>query len=70
MASPSIQELYDYAKSRAGHFDVGFMIGDNPIADIRGGNTAGLTTIFVHKDEVTEATYTCKTLTEALQYLQ
>jgi len=64
------RELYDYAKSRAGKFDVGFMIGDNPIADIRGGNAAGLTTIFVHKDEVTEADYTCKTLTEALAILK
>lgn len=42
------REFYAYAKSLAGDPDVGYMIGDNPVADIAGGKAAGLRTIAVH----------------------
>ena len=42
------QELYTYAKSLAGDPRLCYMIGDNPVADIGGGNSAGMKTIYVH----------------------
>ncbi len=42
-------EFYDYAKSIANYPDSGYVIGDNPIADIQGGKEAGYKTIAVHE---------------------
>lgn len=41
-------ELFDHAKRVAGHPEVCFMVGDNPVADVRGGRAAGMKTILVH----------------------
>ncbi len=60
------QELYAYALARANHPENAYMIGDNPIADIKGGNAAGLKTVLVHREDSDEANYICKTLTELL----
>lgn len=41
------KELFEIAKSRF-PTDKYFMVGDNPVADIQGGNNAGMTTVLVH----------------------
>lgn len=41
-------ELFDHAKKVAGFPDVCIMVGDNPVADVRGGQAAGMKTILVH----------------------
>lgn len=45
------------------------MIGDNPIADIIGGKSAGMKSIFVHKDCYSDADYTCKNLSDIPELL-
>jgi putative hydrolase of the HAD superfamily len=57
-------ELFQFALSVANFPDYCYMIGDNPIADIIGGKSAGMKTIFVHKDCNSDADYTCKKLSE------
>lgn len=41
------KELFEIAKSRF-PADKYFMVGDNPVADIQGGKSAGMTTVLVH----------------------
>ncbi len=41
-------EIYQYALAVAGHPDVCYMVGDNPIADIEGSIKAGMKAILVH----------------------
>lgn len=41
-------ELFDHAKKVAGYPDRCIMVGDNPVADVRGGQAAGMKTILVH----------------------
>ncbi len=43
-------EIFDYARKIAGNPELAIMVGDNPYADIQGGNAAGMVTIFVHRD--------------------
>lgn len=57
-------EIFQYALNIAGYPDICYMIGDNPIADIQGGQSAGMKTILVHKDGVSNADYMCKNLSE------
>lgn len=51
------KELFDYAKKLYDAEDNFIMIGDNPVADIHGGNQSEMTTILVHRGEHTEADY-------------
>lgn len=41
-------EAFQYAYETAGKPEICYMIGDNPVADIQGGQTIGLRTILVH----------------------
>ena len=62
------KELYNYAKNIA-DCNSGFMVGDNPVADIQGGKNAGLTTVLVHNESPSCADYTFKTLSQILEIL-
>lgn len=64
------KEFYDEAKRRGGNSDIVYMIGDNPIADIRGGNDAGLITIAVHECKNSEADFYVENLTDILAILK
>ena len=57
-------EFFDYAKKRANNPDVGYVIGDNPIADIQGGKVAGFKTIAVHECKESIADYYLQNLRE------
>lgn len=58
-------EIFQYAINKAGNPQDAYMIGDNPVADIKGAYAAGMHTIFVHaENEFKEAEYVCKTLSE------
>ena len=57
-------EIFQYALSIADYPDICYMIGDNPIADIQGGKSVGMKTILVHKEEIFNADYLCKSLSE------
>lgn len=43
-------EIFQYALKMAGQPSNCYMIGDNPIADIKGGKAAGMSTILVHNN--------------------
>ena len=58
------QELFSWALRTAGYPDIAYMIGDNPIADIEGGRTAGMRTILVHRNCACQADYICRELSE------
>ena len=62
-------EFFNHAKKLAGSPQNGYVIGDNPVADIRGGKDAGWTTIAVHECRQNEADHYCETLTEILNLL-
>lgn len=51
------KEFFDYAKKIAENPDVAYVIGDNPIADIQGGNMAGFKTVAVHECKNSNADY-------------
>jgi len=57
-------ELFQYALEIAHHPEICYMIGDNPIADIQGGRSAGMKTILVHRDGAFDADDTCDSLSE------
>lgn len=57
-------EIFQYALNIADFPDICYMIGDNPIADIQGGKVAGMKTILVHRENVFDADYLCKNLSE------
>jgi len=56
--------FFQHALKVTGFPDVSYMIGDNPIADIQGGKSAGMKTILVHNDDSSDADYMCKNLSE------
>ncbi|MGI6005778.1 MAG: HAD family hydrolase [Christensenellales bacterium] len=57
-------ELFAYALGAANDPEIRYMIGDNPVADMKGGKAAGMTTILVHKPPCPEADYTCAQLSD------
>lgn len=58
-------EIFQYAFTHTGSPSRCFMVGDNPIADIEGAQTAGIPTIWVHPDSRTcHADYICQSLNE------
>ena len=62
------QELFDIAKSRFPDRSY-FMVGDNPNADILGGNRAAMTTVLVHGAPDPSADHCCDTLQEILKVI-
>lgn len=64
------KEFYEEAKRRGGNPEIMYMIGDNPIADIRGGKNAGLITVAVHACKNSKADHYCETLSDILTLLK
>jgi len=64
------RELFELARSAAGEPELCVMVGDNPTADIQGGNDAGMTTILVHNDAECGANFVCATLSEVPNVLR
>lgn len=62
-------EVFDYALKLAAYPQRSFMIGDNPVADIEGANRMGIPSILVHRDVVSDATYSFANLSEILDIL-
>jgi len=58
------KEIFAYAIRTAGFPAQCVMIGDNPVADIAGGKAAGMKTILVHTDGISDANAHCETLAE------
>lgn len=64
------RELFQHALQMAGNPLKAYMIGDNPVADIKGGKACGMTTVLVHREAADSgADYTIKTLTDLLSIL-
>ena len=63
-------EIFRYAMNVAGNPDCCYMIGDNPVGDIRGGKSAGMTTILVHQQGDCPADYRYETLLEIPSILE
>lgn len=62
------KEIFDIAKSF--YTDENFvMIGDNPVADILGGNAAGMTTVLVHKGFDKNADYCFDNLNDIISIM-
>ena len=57
-------EIFHYALNIADFPEKCYMIGDNPVADIQGGKSAGMKTILVHNELTSIADYMCKSLSE------
>lgn len=65
------REIFDIARSAisAQNSLVPFMIGDNPVDDIKGGKLAGFCTISVHNHPVENSDYNVDLLAEMLEFL-
>lgn len=63
------KELFEIAKAKFPS-DEYYMVGDNPKADIRGGNNAGMKTIYVHRGYTEEADYCFEELSSIVELLQ
>lgn len=57
-------EIFQRALRAAGDPEICYMIGDNPIADIRGGHEVGMKTVLVHTAGSCEADWSCARLAE------
>lgn len=61
-------EIYRYALQEMGNPDTAYMIGDNPVADIKGAKQAGLRTVWVHPtdhpDGLANADHICRELAD------
>lgn len=55
------REIFEYAIAKAGNPEIKYMIGDNPMADYKGGQEAGMTPVLVHTME--DGKVCCKELT-------
>lgn len=63
-------EIFLHAMKQAGNPEVCYMVGDNPVADVKGGQTVGMKTILVHrKSEDIQPDYVCEELTEIKKVL-
>jgi len=59
------RELFDHALETVGFPDRCWMVGDNPVADIAGAQSAGITAILVHKNaSAATPDYFCRELAE------
>lgn len=63
-------EFYSYAKELAGNPEMIYMIGDNPVADIIGGKSAGCITVAVHECRNSEADYYFENLIDIAEILK
>ena len=63
------REIFEHALKAAGYPDICYMIGDNPIADMKGAKACGIKTVFVHKSGCDDADFEFATLTEVLDIL-
>ncbi len=63
------RELFEIAKTRFPDTNY-YMIGDNPTADIHGGNNAGMTTVLVHTAPVPDADCCVAELTDSIQIIK
>ena len=64
------QELYRHVIGAVSPYEVCFMIGDNPTADIEAGKKVGLKTILVHSGQRNEFTdFCCAELTEIMEII-
>ena len=63
------QEIFSFAKADFSTDEHFFMVGDNVTADIYGGNTAGMTTILVHKGYDEKADYCFDNLNEIIKLM-
>lgn len=61
-------EIYRHALRETGNPGIAYMIGDNPVADIKGAKQAGLRTVWVHPtdhpDGLANADHICKGLAD------
>lgn len=57
-------EIFQRALQAAGDPEICYMIGDNPMADIRGGHEVGMKTVLVHTAGGSGADWNCGRLTE------
>lgn len=57
-------EIFRYALLIAKQPEICYMIGDNPIADIKGAKDAGMKTILVHKEGEYDTDYRCENLSQ------
>ncbi len=62
-------EIFAAARKAAGGAKNAWMIGDNPVDDIEGGNAAGFTTVAVHNNKA-PASHSLGALGEILELLQ
>ena len=65
-------EIFQYAISKADNPEICYMVGDNPVADIRGAKEAGMQTILVHSANgpSQDADYNCEGLTEIINIIK
>lgn len=64
------KEFFDYAKQLSNHPEIGYVIGDNPLADIQGGKDAGFVTIAVHQCTASNAEFYVKQLSQILNIIK
>lgn len=64
------KELYEFAIQQANANGVAYMIGDNPVADMAGGQAAGLTTIYVHNGILPTADFSVNELSQIPELLK
>ena len=58
-------EIFQYALEKTGNPEVCYMVGDNPVADVKGARAVGMKTILVHrKAEDIQPDYACNQLLE------
>lgn len=65
-------EIFWQAITMAGNPEICYMVGDNPVADIRGGKDVGMKTILVHsaKGPSQYADHNCESLTEIMEIIK
>lgn len=66
-------EIFQYALKTARYPDMAYMIGDNPVADIAGGRSAGMKSILVHNNfhnEKVKDSVACDDLSDVVKVLE
>jgi FMN phosphatase YigB (HAD superfamily) len=63
------REIFDIARTRAGHPDICLMIGDNFAADIIGAKMAGMQSVLVHQQDAAAPFY-CAQLADLVPLLR
>lgn len=64
------KEFFDYARGISHNPHTGYVIGDNPVADILGGKEAGFVTIAVHECKHSVADHYCEDLCQIIPLLK